>query len=119
MMRIGGTIETPKTHISSFWMLKKGDHPLPPPIIEGLGSPWNREDSVAPRDRKCIIRFVLTMVGGNVFCALVKGCITAVSRELSLVSVYHTVWYFGGLPALKSGELESEGLIHYLNIFIR
>jgi hypothetical protein len=30
MMRIGGTIETPKTHISSFWMTKKGDSPLPP-----------------------------------------------------------------------------------------
>jgi hypothetical protein len=59
--------------------------------MKGLGSPWNREDSVAPKDRKCIIRFVLTMVCGNDFCALVKGCITAVSRELPLVGVYHTV----------------------------
>jgi hypothetical protein len=40
------------------------------------------------------------------FCAPVKGCITAVSREVSLVGVYHTVWYFGALPARKSVELE-------------
>jgi hypothetical protein len=49
MMRIGGTIETPEKHISSFWMMKEGDHYYRQVEMVGLGSPWNREDSVAPK----------------------------------------------------------------------
>jgi hypothetical protein len=40
--------------------------------MEGLGSPLNREDSVALKGRECINRFVLTEVCGKCFVLLLK-----------------------------------------------
>jgi hypothetical protein len=48
-MGIGGTIETPKTHISSFWMMKKGDSPLPPLTMEGWDHPGIEWTALRPR----------------------------------------------------------------------